>query len=146
MRYHDGFIYLSWCAVPDGSVTQRSLCSSLTAMVRVRVLLGSYFFSKFLQLEFYLFRNYERNHDLSHFWSKKIVLSLFIEYALQISFTSLNFFMENSGHVLCLHVKLEILWQAQLCFTEYVVRKIINYLCPATKPGTSKSQEHEELL
>ena len=33
-----------------------------------------------------------------------------------------------------------------LCFTEYVVRKIINYLCPATKPGTSKSQEHEELL
>ena len=33
-----------------------------------------------------------------------------------------------------------------LCFTEYVVRKIINYLCPATKPGTSKSQEHDELL
>ena len=59
MRYHDGFKYLSWCAVPDGSVTQGSLCLSLTAMVRVRVLLVFYFFSKFLQLEFYLFRNYD---------------------------------------------------------------------------------------
>ena len=112
MRYHDGFIYLSWCAVPDGSVTQRPLCSSLTAKVRVRVLLESYFFSKFLELEFYLFRNYERNHDLSHFWSKKIVLSLVIEYALQISFTPSNSFIENSGHWTCRHVKIEILWQA----------------------------------
>ena len=69
-------------------------------------------FSKFLELEFYLFRNYERNHDLSHFWSKKIVLSLVIEYALQISFTPSNSFIENSGHWTCRHVKIEILWQA----------------------------------
>ena len=57
MRYHYGYKDLNWCAVADGNMTWRSLCLSLTTIVRVRIRREFYFCLIFLELEFYFFRN-----------------------------------------------------------------------------------------
>ena len=67
MRYYDGYEGPSWCAMADDSVTQGSLCPALTLTVWVRIPPAITFFSIFLELEFYIFRNNDQIDDFRHF-------------------------------------------------------------------------------
>ena len=95
MRYHYWYKHLSWCAVTDGNMTQRSLCLSLITMARVRIQLAFYFFLIFLELEFYFFRNYKRMQYFAYFFIIRIVLIWVRKFALQSTITYANVLIEN---------------------------------------------------
>ena len=118
-RYHDGYRYLSWRGMPDGTVTQGSLWLSLTTMARVRVRLVFYFFPKFLQLEFYLFRNYDPKPGFSRIFDT--LFSFLIKSRINtekpingLERTHRELRVSIYSPMESLHVKLEILWQAYI--------------------------------
>ena len=117
--YNDGYRDLGWCALPDDSVTQGSLCSAVNPTNRVRIPSQFYFFSILLKLEFYIFRNNDQTHTFPHFLTVGFVFLWAHNTSLQNSFTSLNFFKENQEPPRFHPVKLKILWQPQLYLDIY---------------------------
>ena len=93
--YYDGYKYLSWCALADGSVTQGSLCLAVNPSDRVRIPPEFYFFYNFLKLEFYIFRNIDQVRYFPYFLTVGFVFSWAHITSLQNSFTGLNWFKEN---------------------------------------------------
>ena len=93
--YYDGYKYLSWCALADGSVTQGSLCLAVNPTDRVRIPLEFYFFSILLKLEFYIFRNSDQVRYFPYFLTVGSVFLWAHNTSLQNSFTPLNSFKEN---------------------------------------------------
>ena len=93
--YYDGYKYLSWCALADGSVTQGSLCLAVNPSDRVRIPPEFYFFSILFKLEFYIFRNSDQVRYFPYFLTVGFVFSWAHNTSLQNSFTGLNWFKEN---------------------------------------------------
>ena len=85
MRYYDGYEDLSWWATADDSVTRGSLCLGLTRAEWVRIPVGFYFFSIFLELEFYNIRNNDQMRYFAYFLIHSIVFLYEKVYVLKRS-------------------------------------------------------------